>query len=254
MSFHHQHPQFRRPNNDRPVPTPLHNAVNRDSQSASFPEDESWQGLKRDRFELLSAYLDGEVTPAEREQVLTLLEHDQTMQCLYARLLKLRRGLQSMPVPASSQSVEDILARVQVRTERRPRRTVAAWGGMAIAALFVSAVMGSLALPGAINQIPDEESKSGLSNVSEPDTGKVRDKTPTVPALEEAPAEAISSDDLMIPIAQPVVPMPIAVESVDQVESASAAEDVTEKAVAETQNSVDDFDAQIDVEAASDPF
>ncbi|MGF1537685.1 MAG: anti-sigma factor family protein [Elainellaceae cyanobacterium] len=254
MSSQHQHPQFRRPANHRSHPIPS-KAVNRDSQPIPFSTDESWEGLKRDRFELLSAFLDGEVTPAEREQVLALLEHDQTMQCLYARLIKLRRGLQSMPVPTSSQTVEDILTKVQARTERRPRRTAAAWGGMAIAALFVSAIMGSLALPGAINQIPDEEPKSELSDSpeGESDLDKVLDESDgaiDVPAPDEKPAEAISSDELMIPIAQPVVPLPIAIEPVEEVEAASAAEADSDKA----QNEADRFSAPASAEAPSNQF
>lgn len=48
--------------------------------------------VKRDRFELLSAYLDGELTAAERRQVEELLANDQAVKCLYVRLLKLRQG------------------------------------------------------------------------------------------------------------------------------------------------------------------
>jgi hypothetical protein len=42
--------------------------------------------VKRDRFELLSAYLDGEVTATERKQVEEWLANDASVQCLYARL------------------------------------------------------------------------------------------------------------------------------------------------------------------------
>ncbi|HZG37855.1 MAG TPA: zf-HC2 domain-containing protein [Nodosilinea sp.] len=55
---------------------------------------------KRDRFELLSAYLDGEVTPEERQQVLRWLQQDDGARSLYNRLLTLRQGLRSQsPVP-----------------------------------------------------------------------------------------------------------------------------------------------------------
>ncbi|HEY9764177.1 MAG TPA: hypothetical protein V6D07_16730 [Trichocoleus sp.] len=53
--------------------------------------------IKRDRFELLSAYLDGEVTPAERQLVNTWLTQDPTAKCLYNRLLHLRQGFKSCP-------------------------------------------------------------------------------------------------------------------------------------------------------------
>lgn len=50
---------------------------------------------KRDRFELLSAYLDGEVTPEERQQVLCWIQQDDGARSLYNRLLALRQGMRS---------------------------------------------------------------------------------------------------------------------------------------------------------------
>ncbi|WP_017297028.1 anti-sigma factor family protein [Nodosilinea nodulosa] len=50
---------------------------------------------KRDRFELLSAYLDGEVTPEERQQVLCWIQNDDGTRRLYNRLLALRQGMRS---------------------------------------------------------------------------------------------------------------------------------------------------------------
>ncbi len=47
---------------------------------------------KRDRFELLSAYLDGEVTPEERRMVLSWMSSDPKAKCLYNRLMRLRQG------------------------------------------------------------------------------------------------------------------------------------------------------------------
>ena len=52
---------------------------------------------KRDRFELLSAYLDGEVTPEERHLVQNWLATDASAKCLYQRLLQLRQGFQNLP-------------------------------------------------------------------------------------------------------------------------------------------------------------
>lgn len=51
---------------------------------------------KRDRFELLSAYLDGEVSPDERRLVTAWLDQDPEAQCLYQRLLQLRQGFQGL--------------------------------------------------------------------------------------------------------------------------------------------------------------
>ncbi len=93
--------------------------------------------LKRDRFELLSAYLDGEVTAAERRQVQEWLAKDKNVQSLYKRLLQLRQGIQSMPVPASSVSADETAKRIFNRIDRK--RTLV-FGGSAIAAMFIGII------------------------------------------------------------------------------------------------------------------
>jgi anti-sigma factor RsiW len=98
--------------------------------------------LQRDRFELLSAYLDGEVTAAERRQVEAWLATDAKTQCLYSRLLSLRQGLQMLPITSSEQTVDQLVASVTAQVERRPRRLL--WGGMAAAAVVVGALLGSM--------------------------------------------------------------------------------------------------------------
>ncbi|MEH2170734.1 MAG: zf-HC2 domain-containing protein [Nostoc sp.] len=97
--------------------------------------------VKRDRFELLSAYLDGEVTATERRQVEEWLANDASVQCLYARLLKLRQGLRTLPVPAAQQSPEETVQQVLTRLRRRSRLN---WmvGGAAVAACVIGAVSG----------------------------------------------------------------------------------------------------------------
>jgi len=97
--------------------------------------------LKRDRFELLSAYLDGEVTATERRQVEEWLANDPEIKRLYARLLQLRQGLRTMPVPAAEQPVEQTVQQVYQRLHRRSRRAMVL-GGSAIAALFIGALSG----------------------------------------------------------------------------------------------------------------
>lgn len=95
--------------------------------------------LKRDRFELLSAYLDGEVTAAERREVETWLEHDPETQRLYERLLNLRQGIGMLPIP-TAEPVEQTIQQVYKRIHRRSQRRAIAWGGSAIAAIFVGAI------------------------------------------------------------------------------------------------------------------
>ncbi|MBD2502801.1 anti-sigma factor family protein [Anabaena azotica] len=100
--------------------------------------------VKRDRFELLSAYLDGEVTAAERKQVEDWLANDVAVQRLYSRLLKLRQGIRTMPIPTTQQSPEVTAQQVITKVNRRSRSRWV-FGG-AVAACVVGAV--SSLLPG----------------------------------------------------------------------------------------------------------
>ncbi len=94
---------------------------------------------RRDKFELLSAYLDGEVTAAERKQVQQWLDTDPQMQQLERRLLKLRHGIQNMPIP-NPVSAEVVQAKVVAAQAQRKLRRSLVWGGGAIAAVLVGAV------------------------------------------------------------------------------------------------------------------
>lgn len=63
---------------------------------------------KRDRFELLSAYLDGEVTPNERQQVLSWLRDCDDTRSLYNRLLSLRQGMRTQACPPACDTDETL--------------------------------------------------------------------------------------------------------------------------------------------------
>ncbi|HEY9748164.1 MAG TPA: zf-HC2 domain-containing protein [Allocoleopsis sp.] len=162
--------------------------------------------LQRDRFELLSAYLDGEVTAAERKQVEEWLATDPVVKRLYSRLLELRQGLQSMPVPAASQSVEQTVDAVFKRVNRRPKQLLL-WGGAAVAALFVGAVSGLL--PGS-NSFSPQFAQSPIEGSG------------TAQNAQLPPAQAVNSDALMIALDQPVVQIPKAPVSMP----ADAVEDI----------------------------
>lgn len=134
--------------------------------------------MQRDRFELLSAYLDGEVTASERHQIEHWLATDPDTQRLYARLLLLRQKLQTMPISKSEQSVEQLVDRVTARIEHRPRRLV--WGGLAVAALLVGAILGT---------IPRQTYAPSVAN--------------SIDSTEDVP-----SDSLMIAISHPPIEIP----------------------------------------------
>lgn len=141
--------------------------------------------MQRDRFELLSAYLDGEVTAAERRQVESWLDTDVNTQRLYTRLLLLRQGLHTLPIAKSEQSVDQLVDQVTARIERQPRRLL--WGGLAVAAMFVGALFGS---------IPHEHYAPSIADSSASNN------------------EDVPSDGLMIAINHPPIEIPKATVSI----------------------------------------
>ncbi|HEY9708980.1 MAG TPA: hypothetical protein V6D48_12335 [Oculatellaceae cyanobacterium] len=134
--------------------------------------------LQRDRFELLSAFIDGEVTAAERRQVQALLDTDPQMQCLYSRLIKLRQGLQKMPVPASEATAQDTVQQVFKLIDRRRMHRTILLGGSAIAAVVVTAL-------------------SGIFSGSQP-----------IPQLAQSPKPKLAPEPLQIALTQPLIDLP----------------------------------------------
>lgn len=97
--------------------------------------------FERDRFELLSAYLDGEVNTEECQQVEIWLATDAEAQTLYDRILNLHHSVQSIPVPAPAVSARSIADGVFDRLDRQRQQRNLRWGG-AIAAAVVAVVSG----------------------------------------------------------------------------------------------------------------
>lgn len=134
--------------------------------------------LQRDRFELLSAFIDGEVTAEERRQVQALLDTDPQMQRLYSRLIKLRQGLQKMPVPAAETTAQDTVKEVIEEIDRRRMHRATLWGGAAIAALVVTAL-------------------SGIISGSRP-----------IPQLAQSAKPEVAPEPLQIALKQPLIDLP----------------------------------------------
>jgi anti-sigma factor RsiW len=140
---------------------------------------------KRDCFELLSAYLDGEVTATERRQVEEWLSTDASVKCLYRRLLNLRQGLQNIPVPPTNQSSETIIEQVLKRANR-PQDLAWMFGGTALAACILGTV--SSLFPGNSSRIL-----------------QVAQTTELTPAITQP---ATSDSSLMVALNKPVMEIP----------------------------------------------
>ena len=133
---------------------------------------------QKDRFELLSAYLDAEVTPAERKQIESWLQSDPQVQQLYRRLIAMRQGFSSLPIPSTNQSPEMISAKIFRQEKSRWQRRVIFTGG-AIAAIVVAAV------------------SSVLPKIDSP-----------LPQLAQNSSRETNSESLMIAVNQPILPIP----------------------------------------------
>lgn len=169
--------------------TPDFNLHNDNHQPPSTqPASGASNTVQRDRFELLSAYLDGEVTAGERKQVEEWLATDPIAQRLHGRLLKLRQGFQSLPVPvASEQSIQETVDRVFAQVERRPKLSLV-WGGAgaAIAALFIGAL--AIVLPTAQSPTPQ------FAVAPKPQS--------------PAPQQSVDADPLLVALDKPLVDIP----------------------------------------------
>lgn len=102
---------------------------------------------KRDTFELLSAYLDGEVTAAERQQVEAWLATDPEGQRLYQRLLTLKQQMQELPVPLTPCPADRLAAQVIAKAHRPRRIWVLGSAGATLAASFVAILTGLIPNP-----------------------------------------------------------------------------------------------------------
>lgn len=170
----------------------------RDSLAGNLDPNNQRQGaintMMRDRFELLSAYLDGEVTAAERRQVEEWLAADPSVRGLYDRLLSLRHGFQAMPVPLTQRPAKELANGVFQRIDRR-RNLVLVWGGSAIAAMFVAMMSGVVSdqqlFAPQLASAPVAASSDGL-----------------MLALNEPVMDIVSPNDVMMTVNEPVVEIP----------------------------------------------
>ncbi len=103
-------------------------------------DDNEMSDPKLECFELLSAYLDDEVSVEERRQVQYWLDHDPEIKKLYLQLSRLHHGVQNIPVTQETIPAAQLSDRVFQSIDRNQRkRQVTIWGG-AIAALVLATV------------------------------------------------------------------------------------------------------------------
>ncbi len=158
--------------------------------------------LPSEKFELLSAYLDGEVSTIERRQVEEWLASDTELQQTYQQMLTLQSGLKTMPAVPPSMPTEQLVSQVMLRLDRqKPKAWV--WGGLGTAAaLLIGALSGLLS--------GNQGGMLKMSNQPQPQTPSVAipqqpDTSATV-AMQSGDAKTLMIVLERPPVAIPVVP------------------------------------------------
>lgn len=100
-----------------------------------------------EKFELLSAYIDGEVSSQERAQVQAWIDNDPEFKQTYLGLIRLQTNLSQMPVPPSI-STNQLAQQVFDRLDRESHwRRLWFFGSITAAAVVVAACSSMLVKP-----------------------------------------------------------------------------------------------------------
>lgn len=145
-----------------------------------LPQDEDFE-----RFMLLSAYLDGEVTPQERQQVQQWLDTDPEIKQKYMKLMKIQQTTTHLPMPNGFSAPQPLIESVfQEIDQQNQQRRLLIGSGLVIAALIGAMTSNWVMKPSFM-----------------PSISHIEVSPPEVPVSE-------SSDSLMIALNQPIVEIP----------------------------------------------
>ncbi len=113
------------------------------------------------KFELLSAYIDGEATASERQQVEALLATDVDFHRQYRQMQRIGQSLPAMTVPNTHQSTDQLAAAVFAKIDGQRNRKFT-WIGGTVAATLLAAVAGLSGLLGGNNSQLQFASKANM--------------------------------------------------------------------------------------------
>ncbi|MEB3342943.1 transcriptional regulator [Okeania sp.] len=148
--------------------------------------------MKQEKFELVSAYIDGELTALQRREVEVLLDKDPVARHLYQRLLQLHYEFERMPITSQNlDTVDRTVEEVFEKIDRRSRRTVIL-GGSAIAALAIAVISGIIsATRSPVTQLAD-----------------VSNSEPVQIALNEPVIEIVNPNNVILTVNEPLFEIP----------------------------------------------
>jgi anti-sigma factor RsiW len=112
-----------------------------DQDRSSNLNNQEGTNAKENCFELLSAYLDGEVTPQERHQVQYWLDRDPEIKKIYLQLHRIHHSIQGLNIPVTKASTPQLSEAVFQKLDRRQqKKRIFVWGGGTVAALCLVAL------------------------------------------------------------------------------------------------------------------
>lgn len=156
--------------------------------------------MKQEKFELISAYIDGEVTPSQLRDVEALLKTDPVAKHLYQRLLQLRSEFQRMPITPTLEPVDKTVEGVFEKIDRRSSRRNLVLVGSAVAGLCIAVISGFIST-----------TRSPMVKFAE-----VFDSETVQIALNEPVIEIVNPDNVMLTINEPLLKIPQATITPEQ--------------------------------------
>jgi anti-sigma factor RsiW len=155
---------------------------------------DNFDGALGERFELLSAYLDGEATASERQQVQAWLASDPAFANQYRQMQRMQQAISAIPVPSSDRSATQLADAVFTKIEHRRTRNKLRWiGGGAIAATLMTALASLGGLFGTNNS---QWQMANKANTPAPLMVALNDPILSIPMKDEGMQVPMSSPEV----------------------------------------------------------
>jgi predicted anti-sigma-YlaC factor YlaD len=159
--------------------------------------DNNPQNSGLEKFELLSAYLDGEVNAAERKQVELWLQEDAAFKAMYNKMRGMHSAIEQIPLPPVTEPInkfaDEVFAKIDQRRQFKFLKVV---GGACVAGMVAASAMFTTTFQGSNQQL--QVAKSVLPT-SVPNSLSILVKpTPLMVALNDSIVQ-ISPNKVVIP-------------------------------------------------------
>jgi predicted anti-sigma-YlaC factor YlaD len=107
-----------------------------------------------EKFELLSAYLDGEVNTAERKQVELWLQEDASFKAMYNKMRGMHTAIEQIPLPPVTESINKFADQVFAKIDqRRQFKFLKVIGGACVAGMVAAGAMFTATFQGSNHQL-----------------------------------------------------------------------------------------------------